>query len=71
MGRPMPLAFQARAVAVGLIAWALAGVADAQGAGQQNVDDVIARILESDPATADNAAQTGGEAREARASNPS
>jgi len=52
MGRPMPLAFQARAVAVGLMAWALAGVADAQGAGQQNVDDVIAKILESDPATA-------------------
>jgi len=52
MGRPMPLAFQARAVAIGLMAWALAGVADAQGAGQQNVDDVIAKILESDPATA-------------------
>jgi len=52
MGRPMPLAFQARVVAVGLMAWALAGVADAQGAGQQNVDDVIAKILESDPATA-------------------
>lgn len=46
----MPLGFKARAVAVGLMAWAFAGVA--QGAGQQNVDDVIAKILESDPATA-------------------
>ena len=48
----MPLAFKARAVAIGLVAWAFAGAMDAQGAGQQNVDDVIARILESDPATA-------------------
>ena len=52
MGRSMPLAFQARAVAIGLVAWALAGAVDAQGAGQQNVDDVIAKILERDPATA-------------------
>jgi len=52
MGGPMPLAFKARAVAIGLVAWAFAGAMDAQGAGQQNVDDVIARILESDPATA-------------------
>ena len=48
----MRLAFKARAVAVGLVAWAFAGAIDAQGAGQQNVDDVIAKILESDPATA-------------------
>ena len=48
----MRLAFKARAVAVGLVAWAFAGAMDAQGADQQNVDDVIAKILESDPATA-------------------
>jgi N-acetylmuramoyl-L-alanine amidase len=48
----MPLAFKARAVAIGLVAWAFAGAMDAQGAGQENVDDVIAKILESDPATA-------------------
>src|SRR5437868_4431071 len=52
MGGPMRLAFKARAVAVGLIAWTLAGAVDAQGAGQQNVDDVIAKSLECDPATA-------------------
>src|SRR5579871_4267415 len=52
MGGPMPLAFKARAVAIGLVAWAFAGAMDAQGADQQNVDDVIAKILESDPATA-------------------
>ena len=49
-GRFMPLAYKMRAFVLCLIAWRLTGAADAQGVGQRNVDDVIARILEDDPA---------------------
>jgi N-acetylmuramoyl-L-alanine amidase len=48
----MPLAYRTRASLICLIAWTLAGGADARAAGQQNVDDVIARILENDPGAA-------------------
>jgi N-acetylmuramoyl-L-alanine amidase len=48
----MPSAYKTHAFSICLIVWMLAGAAAAQGAGQQNVDDVIAKILENDPATA-------------------
>jgi N-acetylmuramoyl-L-alanine amidase len=46
------LAYHTRAFSICLIAWMSASATDALGAGQQNVDDVIAKILENDPAAA-------------------
>jgi N-acetylmuramoyl-L-alanine amidase len=43
----MPLAYHRRAFSICLIVL-MFGAADARGAGQQNVDDVIAKILETD-----------------------
>jgi N-acetylmuramoyl-L-alanine amidase len=49
----MPLAYHTRAFSICLtMVWILAGATSALGAGQDNVDDVIAKILANDPAAA-------------------